>query len=89
MQIVPVNKQIIVKVPKPTEGEKKIGSLIIPESVATEKPYQAIVYKSDHEDYKTGDVVVYRKYSGFEFQLDDVDYLCIEAGDVLVKLVDE
>lgn len=84
MQIIPVNKQIILKTTK--IEEKKVGGIIIPASIQ-EKPHQAIVYLSDHEDYKTGEVVLYRKYSGFEFKIDKDEFLVIESGDVLVKLV--
>jgi chaperonin GroES len=86
MKIIPVNKQIILKTT--TITEKNVGGIIIPASVQ-EKPHQAIVYLSDHEDYKTGDVVLYRKYSGFEFKFGNDEYLVIEAGDVLVKLLNE
>lgn len=85
-KVIPVNSQIVVKVPKTEEGERRVGSLIIPESVTTEKPHQGVVHLSDHKDYSVGDVVLYRKYSGFEFKIDGEEYLVIEAGDVLVKL---
>ncbi len=86
MNIVPVNAQIILKI---AEAEDQIsGGIIIPASI-TEKPHQGIVYLSDHVDYKPGEVVLYRKYSGFEFEIEKTNYLVIEAGDVLVKLVEE
>ena len=85
--IKPVNKQIIIKVPK-VEDKISRGGIIIPASVA-EKPHQGIVYMSDHDEYKTGDVVLYRKYSGFEFAIEDQEYLVIEGGDVLVKLLED
>ena len=86
MTIKPVNSQIILKIPK--QEDEFRGGLIIPASVI-EKPHQGVVYLSDHPDYAVGDVLLYRKYSGFEFQLDNTDYLCIESGDVLVKLINE
>ena len=86
--IQPVNRQIIIKVPKQDEEKKTESGLIIPIS-AQEKPYQGIVFKSDHVDYMPGDIVMYRKYSGFEFVLEKDEYLVIEAGDVLVRLVEE
>ena len=89
MKVIPVNKQIVLRLPKETNEERRIGSLIIPETVANEKPHQAVVYLSDHENYKVGDIVLYRKYSGFEFVLDKQEYLVIEAGDVLVKLEED
>lgn len=86
MQIKPVNKQIILKLAKVDEVIK--GGIIIPASVQ-EKPHQGIVYLSDHEDYVPGEIVLYRKYSGFEFKLAKDEYLVIEAGDVLVKLIQD
>lgn len=86
MQIKPVNQQIILKMAKLDEVVK--NGIIIPANVQ-EKPHQGIVYLSDHKEYLPGDVVLYRKYSGFEFKLAKEEYLVIEAADVLVKLIED
>lgn len=84
VKIVPVNQQIIISVPK-VEEEILSSGLVIPET-AQEKPHTGVVTHSAHAEYKIGDVVMYRRYSGFNFELNDIEYLVIEAGDILVKL---
>jgi chaperonin GroES len=84
--VIPVNKQIILKM-ESLADKTTVGGIIIPASVQ-EKPNKGTVYKSDHEEYKEGEIVLYRKYSGFEFDIEDDKYLVIEAGDVLVKVIE-
>jgi chaperonin GroES len=74
---------------KPHEAEAKTASgIIIPDS-AKEKPRQGTVVltgaaKKDEEmELKTGDVVLYGKYSGQELTIDGEDYLLISQSDVL------
>ncbi|MFO7574485.1 MAG: co-chaperone GroES [Bacteroidales bacterium] len=74
---------------KPHEAEAKTASgIIIPDS-AKEKPRQGTVVltgaaKKDEEmELKTGDVVLYGKYSGQELTIDGDDYLLISQSDVL------
>lgn len=85
MNLVPCNKQIILIVPPLTD--ELIGGIILPAS-AQSKPSQGIVFKSDDEGFAAGEILVYRKYSGFQFTHDDTEYLIIEPGDVLIKMIE-
>ena len=74
---------------RPDDAEEKTASgIIIPDS-AKEKPQQGRVVlagaaKKDEEmEVKSGDVVLYGKYSGQELTIDDVDYLLMSQSDVL------
>lgn len=74
---------------KPHEAEAKTASgIIIPDS-AKEKPRQGTVVltgaakKDEDMELKTGDVVLYGKYSGQELTIDGEDYLLISQSDVL------
>jgi chaperonin GroES len=74
---------------KPQEAEAKTASgIIIPDS-AKEKPRQGTVVltgvakKDEDMELKTGDVVLYGKYSGQELTIDGEDYLLISQSDVL------
>lgn len=82
-KLIPVNKQIILKI---MNAEDTLRNGIFIPATMKEKPQEGTVFASDHEDYKPGDVVLYRKFSGFEFTIDEVQYLVIESNDVLVKL---
>ena len=89
MQIKACNKQIVLKLSKEKELTSTSGLVLPPTAIGSEKPYQAIVYMSDHDEYKTGEIVLYRKYSGFEFSLNGDEFLVVESGDILIKLIDD
>jgi chaperonin GroES len=92
MKITPIKENIVVKRLEETE-EKKVGSIIIPDS-AKEKPLAAEVVavgsgrllkdgKKVPLDVKVGDKVLVGKYSGSEVKLDDVEYLIVKEDEVL------
>lgn len=74
---------------RPNDAEEKTASgIIIPES-AKEKPQQGTVAlagaakKDEIMEVKSGDVVLYGKYSGQELTIGGVDYLLMAQNDVL------
>jgi chaperonin GroES len=96
MTIRPLHDRIVVQ--RIDEGEQKVGGIIVPDS-AKEKPQQGKVIaagngtsKGDGKrvplDVKTGDSILFGKYSGQEIKLDGDDYLIMREDDVLA-VVDE
>ena len=95
--VVPMTDHIVLQA---VESEEVTGSgLIIPDS-AKEKPQHGEVLSvgpgkmndagvAESVDLKTGDRVLYQKYTGQEVTVDKEDYLIIKFGDVLAKLEDE
>ncbi len=92
MKIKPIKDNIVVKRLDETE-EKKVGSIIIPDS-AKEKPLTAEVIavgsgrtlkdgKKVPLDVKVGDKVLVGKYSGSEVKLDGTEYLILKEDEVL------
>ncbi len=90
MTIRPLHDRIVVQ---RTEGEEKVGGIIIPDS-AKEKPQQGKViaagngkFKDDGKrvplDVKPGDSILFGKYSGQEIKLDGDEYLIMREDDVL------
>ena len=90
----PLHDRIVVK--RLEEGATKHGRLIIPDS-AKEKPQEGKVIavgggkvnddgKKVPLDVKTGDKILFGKYSGSEVTLDDVEYLILREEDVLCIL---
>jgi chaperonin GroES len=91
MKIKPIKDNIVVK--RLDEEEKKIGSIIIPDS-AKEKPLTAKVIavgsgrtlkdgKKVPLEVKVGDKVLVGKYSGSEVKLDGDEYLILKEDEVL------
>src|SRR6266498_5686517 len=91
MNVRPLHDRLIVR--RLEEGEQKIGGIIIPDT-AKEKPQQGKVIaagsgkvKDDGKrvalDVKSGDVILFGKYSGQEIKLDGEEYLIMREDEVL------
>jgi chaperonin GroES len=90
----PLHDRIIVQ--RLDEGEQRIGGIIIPDS-AKEKPQQGKVIaagngkvKDDGKriplDVKSGDTILFGKYSGQEIKLDGEEFLIMREDEVLAVI---
>jgi len=91
MNLRPLGDRVVVK---PVEREEKTKSGIVLPDTAKEKPQEGIVQAIGTGrildngtkvpmELKVGDKVLYAKYAGNEFKLDDIEYLIISEKDVL------
>lgn len=91
VKITPLGDRVLVR-PVEKEESRRSG-LIIPDT-AKEKPQQGSVVavgkgkiaedgKVIPMDVKSGDRVLYGKYSGTEIKIDDVDHLIMHQDDIL------
>lgn len=90
MNLHPLADRVIVK---PSEAEEKTkGGIILPDT-AKEKPIEGTVVavgpgkvtedgKTVTPTVKTGDKVLYGKYSGTEVTVEGVDYLIMRESDI-------
>jgi len=85
----PINDRVVVK---PAQAEEKTaGGIIIPDT-AKEKPQRGeVIAVGPGKDgnamtVKSGDTVLYGKYSGTELQYEGTDYLIMREDDILVIL---
>lgn len=80
----PLGARVLVKI-TPEEQTTKSG-IFLPDT-AKEKPQRGeVVAIGDDEEMinvTVGDRVLFPKYTGTEFKIDDEDYLVIESGDLL------
>jgi chaperonin GroES len=84
MKIRPLEDRVVLE---PKEAEKKVGGIIIPDTVK-EKPQmgEVIAIGTDEElnkNVKVGDRVLYAKYGGTEVEIDDKKYLIVSKSDIL------
>jgi len=93
VKLEPLGDRIVVK-PLPRDEVTK-GGIIIPDT-AKEKPQEGEVVavgpgrvsdsgKRIAMEVAVGDKVVYNKYSGTEFKIDDVEYMILRESDVIAK----
>ena len=94
MKIRPLHDRILVE--RLEEQEVKKGSIIIPDT-AKEKPQEGKVIAAGNGkigedgkrialDVKSGDKILFGKYSGSEVKIDDEEYLILREEDVLAIL---
>ncbi|MDD5687170.1 MAG: co-chaperone GroES [Elusimicrobia bacterium] len=91
MKIKPLGDRVIVKPLE--EKEQKKGGIIIPDT-AKEKPQEGEIVavgpgkvddsgKKIPMDVKSGDKILYGKYSGTEIKIEDKEYLIMHQDDIL------
>ena len=91
MNVRPLHDRIVVQ--RLEEGEQKVGGIIIPDT-AKEKPQQGKVIaagsgkvnddgKRTPLDVKSGDRILFGKYSGQEIKLEGEEYLIMREDEVL------
>ena len=91
MKFRPLHDRVVVK--RVAEEEKTKGGIIIPDT-AKEKPSQGEIIavgpggrdetgKLIPLDVKTGDRVLFGKWSGTEVKLDGVEYLIMKESDIM------
>ena len=84
--IKPLSDRVLLK---PQEAEQKTASGIIIPDTAQEKPQKGEVIavgpgtKDEKMEVKSGDTVLYGKYSGNELNHDGNDYLIMRQSDIL------
>jgi chaperonin GroES len=94
MNVRPLHDRIIVQ--RLEEGEQRVGGIIIPDT-AKEKPQQGKVIaagsgkvKDDGKrialDVKTGDLILFGKYSGQEIKLEGEEFLIMREDEVLAVI---
>ena len=87
----PLGDRVVVQ---PTPGEDMTSSGIVIPDTAQEKPQEGMILavgpgrvldsgKREQMDIKQGDKVLFAKYAGTEFRLDDEDLLIISHKDIL------
>lgn len=94
MKLKPLYDRILIK--RVEEETKTAGGLFIPDT-AKEKPMQGLVVAVGNgklqEDgsvrkleVKSGDKILFSKYSGNEIKIDDTEHLILKEDDVLAVL---
>jgi len=91
MNLKPLGDRVVVK---PVEKEERTKSGIVLPDTAKEKPQEGIVEAVGTGrildngtkipmELKVGDKVLYAKYAGNEFKIEEIEYLIVSEKDVL------
>ena len=91
-RIRPLADRVVIK---PADREEKTkGGIYLPDTASKERPQEGTVLaagdgrRDDNGklvpmNVKAGDKVLFAKYSGTEFKIDDVEYLILSEQDIL------
>lgn len=94
MALRPLHDRVLVK--RMEEGEAQVGGIIIPDT-AKEKPQRAEVVAVGNGrllengqraslEVKSGDTILFGKYSGSDVKIDGVEYLILREDEILAVL---
>jgi chaperonin GroES len=97
LELKPLGGRVVIK---PLEREEMTKSGILLPDTAKEKPQEGKVIaigpgERDEDgkripvELKIGDRVLYQKYAGTEFKLDDEELLVLQEKDVLAQIVEK
>ena len=92
----PLGDRVVIQ---PTEREEMTKSGIVLPDTVKEKPQEGTILaagpgrilddgKREAMDVKKGDKVLYAKYAGTEFKIDDEDLLIVSQKDILAVVAD-
>lgn len=96
MKIYPILDRIVVK--KLDAPPRKSGQLFLPEQQTQDKPFLATVVAVPQEKYKskdtaifikTGDKVLFTKYAGVEWKINQETYIILRQSDILAVICEE
>ena len=92
----PLGDRVVVKPIKQEEVSK--GGIVLPDTATKEKPQEGEVIAvgpgklSDEGkrialEVKKGEKVIFAKYAGTEYKIDDEEYLILRESDILAKKI--
>ena len=89
-ELQPVNQNVLLDITDENSEQKTAGGIIIPDSVKETKNFAKVVGLSNIENLEisVGDTVLYKEYSGSEFELDNKKFLLIPYTEILAKIVE-
>lgn len=86
MKLKPLDDRVVIEI-KEENKEKKIGTIIIPDTVKEKPLIGEVISVGTDEDLqdivKIGDKILYAKYGGTEVEFDDKKYLLVSRSDIL------
>ncbi|MBN9660716.1 MAG: co-chaperone GroES [Acidobacteria bacterium] len=94
MALRPLNDRVLIR--RVDEGEAQVGGIIIPDT-AKEKPQRGEIIATGNGkllqngqrcglEVKSGDIILFGKYSGSEVKIDGVEYLILREDEILAVL---
>lgn len=89
-EFVPVNQNVLLDISEKKGEQKTSSGIIIPDSAVIKQNMAKVIAiaKIDNAEVQSGDVVLYKEFSGSEVSFEGKKYLLIQYDDILAKIVE-
>lgn len=88
-ELQPINQNVLIELESNKAEQKTASGIIIPDSAREKQTLGKVVAigKIDNSELSVGDKVLYKEFSGNEFEYEGKKYLMISYTDILAKVV--
>ena len=88
-ELQPINQNVLLELEDNKAEQKTASGLIIPDSAKEKQSVGTVTALGNIEDVElaVGDKVLYKEFSGTEFDFEGKKFLMIEYTDILAKVV--
>ena len=89
-ELQPLNENVLLDLSQENAEQKTASGIIIPDTAKEKPQYAKVVAIGNIENpgISIGDMVVYKKFGGTEFEFDGGKFLMIPYADLLAKIVE-
>lgn len=89
-ELQPLNENVLLDISDDKAEQKTASGIIIPDTAKEKPQYAKVVAIGNIENpgIVVGDMVVYKKFGGTEFEFEGGKYLMIPYADLLAKIVE-
>jgi chaperonin GroES len=89
-ELQPLNENVLLDLSAEKEEQKTASGIIIPDTAKEKPQYAKVVAIGNIENpgISVGDLVVFKKFAGTEFDFDGGKFLMIPYADLLAKIVE-
>ncbi len=89
-ELQPLNENVLLDITEDSTEQKTPTGIIIPDTAKEKPQYAKVVAIGNIENpgIAVGDTVVYKKFSGTEFEFETKKYLIVPYADLLAKIVE-
>ena len=88
-ELQPINQNVLLELEESKSEQKTASGIIIPDSAKEKQNVGTVTAISNIENAElaVGDKVLYKEFSGNEFEFEGKKYLMIQYADILAKVV--
>ena len=89
-ELQPLNENVLLDLSEDNAEQKTASGIIIPDTAKEKPQYAKVVAIGNIENpgISVGDLVVYKKFGGTEFEFDGNKFLMVPYADLLAKIVE-